>query len=166
MIKESSMSAYAFLAVILFIILFSSFLALTMSYQRVYRLKNEALNILEKYNGYTEISKGIMDSYFQTQNYSNRGSCYHDNGDSEYGGWYGVNYGEKPVLADNTTTYNYCLKRITITTEEGQTKMYYRIMFFHIIDLPIFNLFGTFRVNGTTNILYDQSLPDMWVQNP
>lgn len=165
MIKETSMSAYAFLAVILFIILFSSFLALTMSYQRVYRLKNEALNILEKYNGYTGISKGIMDSYFQTQNYKNKGSCYSDIND-EFSGWYGVNYGENPVLADNDDQYSYCLKRITITTDDGQEKVYYRIMFFHIIDVPVLNLLGAFNVTGTTNTLFDQSLDSMWIQNP
>ena len=175
MIKESSMSAFAFTAVILFVILFSSFLALTMSYQRVYKLKNEALNIIEKYNGYTPTAKGIMDSYFQTQNYKHKGSCYHNNTDFEpdaNSAWYGVNYGEDPVLADNTTQYNYCIRRVTIYPEgtasdptAGQPKMFYRVMLFHIIDLPLLNSLGVFRVNGTTNVLYDQSPDTMW-QHP
>jgi len=176
MIKESSMSAYAFMAVILFVILFSSFLALTMSYQRVYKLKNEALNIIEKYNGYTPTAKGIMDTYFQTQNYTNKGSCYHSNTDFEpdaSAAWYGVNYGENPVLADNSAQYNYCIRRVTIYPEAtasdptaGQPKVYYRIMFFHIINMPVLNILGAFRVNGTTNILFDQSPNNMWQQHP
>ena len=74
--RESVGSTWTFGLVITFIFLFSSFLVLTINYTKAYKVKNEVISIIEKYEGYTnENSVEIINNYLNASGYKEMGKC-------------------------------------------------------------------------------------------
>ena len=56
--RETIGNTFIIKLVIVFTLLFSAFLALAISYNKVFRMKNEVLSIIEKYEGINEKEEG------------------------------------------------------------------------------------------------------------
>lgn len=137
--REVSGSTWVFQLMIVFILIFACFLCLVINYSKAYRVKNEMLSIIEKYEGMSKTSEDIINNYLLGESYLATGSCPE--------GWYGVNITDGGYEeADGRTKFNYCF----IDSYSPDRKIYYDIMVFYKFNLPFLGELMTFRVNGTT----------------
>lgn len=143
--KESISGTWTVSLVATFTLLFISFLCVMISYNKCFRMKNDIINIIEKYDGFNEESKQIIDNYLISRNYKNNGNCT-----IEEAKRYTINNGNGV----------YCVSE---KKEYGTYLVNFEIEIFYSIDLPIVNTFTNFSVSGTTtNINPSKSTKDFW----
>ena len=101
--KQTIATTTIFKAMIAFIILFVAFLTLSISYNKAFKIKNESVSIIEKYEGVTKKSITIINNYLSSHGYTTTGKC--DTNE------YGVKDLSKATieLAKSSTKYYYCL---------------------------------------------------------
>lgn len=132
--RESIGTTWTFGLVLTFILLFSAFLSLAINYSRVFKVKNETLSILEKYEGYTTTSRDIINKYLKYSGYNGTGSCPT--------GYAGESSLDNKGLNMTTSKKNaYCIK---------QNGNQYDIILFFNFNLPIFGQLGGFNIAGQT----------------
>lgn len=144
--RESIGTTWTFGLVLTFILLFSAFLSLAINYSRVFKVKNETLSILEKYEGYTETSRDIINKYLKYSGYNGTGKC-----PGNYSGESSLDNTGYVMPASNK--HAYCIKR------NGNNQ--YDIILFFNFNLPIFGQLGGFNIAGQTkqiNITINEKL--------
>ena len=156
--REATGSSWTFKLIIVFIFLFSTFLVLTINYSKSYRVKNEVLSILEKYEGFTNDnntnsnSKTIIDNYLKNSGYKETGNCPVENNAPYYYGVTDLSTGEVLQVASNDKYY-YCLKQ----NVNGDGTMFYQLILFYHFSLPFLGSIRNYQVTGTTeNIIYNK----------
>lgn len=168
--KNSISNIWLIGLVFLFILLFSSYLAVTISYTAAFKIKNEMLLIIEKHDGFTnktgENINSVLKSgkkvkgnfgtfqtialYLNGSGYRAQGTCPTD--------WYGVNalnyatssksaFMEK---AQNGKKYYYCFTRLKNNESYNAKARYYKIKIFYKMNLPVLGDIFTFNIDGTT----------------
>lgn len=140
--RESIGSTWILQLVIVFILLFVSFLTLSLSYSKSYKVKNETLSIIEKYEGVTEDAVTILNNFLEYNNYTAKGSCP----DSTWVGAEDLSV-KKLYAAEKDKKYYYCIKKRISKNK----KVYYEIKTFFKFNLPIVGDFATFTLEGTTS---------------
>ena len=131
-----------------FILLFVSFLAITISYSKSFRIKNELTSIIEKYGGYNSTSSKIIGDYVRGLGYYNRGRCPERSlGVSD------LSTG-KPVEVSGSGLYYYCIKK-EVVGNKSISNIYYEVTTFYKFNLPIVGDITTFSVKGKTTDLTD-----------
>ncbi len=137
--RETFGTTWTFQLIIVFILIFSCFLSLVISYSKAYSLKNESLTIIEKYEGLTTESGEIMNNYLRENGYRTTGKCPE--------GWLGaVDLDGTYEKVKDSTRYYYCL-----TEESEKDKIHYNIRLFYKFNLPVIGDITTFKIEGTTN---------------
>lgn len=136
--KESYGSMWTLGLVLTFTLMFSAFLILMLNYSRVFKNKNEAIRILEKYEGFTVESKQIIDNYLTASNYSAKGFCR-----DGYSAIPEMDGSNNATTAAGTRAY-YCVKR----SHENGT---YHLELFYKFNLPVFGDLTTFYIAGESN---------------
>ena len=143
--KESIGSTWVLQLVIAFILLFVGFLTLSLGYSKSYKVKNETLSIIEKYEGLNSQSIEIINNYLVYNNYDSMGKC-------EDSTWYGVKDLNvttlEPVVANEK--YYYCVKKRIAKNEMS----YYELNTFFKFHLPIVGDFTSFTIEGSTADIY------------
>lgn len=134
--REAIGGTWIFGIVITFIVLFSSYLAISVNYSKAFHVKNEMVTIIEKYEGYNSTSEEVIQSYIQGYGYGVRGGC-----DNRGQGFDGTN-----------NKYKYCIK--CTSTNDTLKKNYYTVTVFFKLDLPIIGNVFTFPVTGTTKSIH------------
>jgi hypothetical protein len=141
--RESIGTTWTFGLVISFIFIFTCFLTLSISYSKAYKMKNETISILEKYQGYTDESKIIIDDYLTFNGYKGTGACPVDKG------WYGASdinkNGYVTEVAESGKKYYYCIRQ-----DDLKDTVKYEIKLFYHFDLPIIGNIRNFDITGNT----------------
>lgn len=145
--KQSIGTSTVFKMILIFTLLFAAFLALAVTYNRVYKLKNETISILEKYEGANNNTLKIINNYLRNNGYSAKGTC----ASNEYGmiSLDSVNY----EAAGTDNKYYYCIsyncskEKCTI---DGDNTLHYNIRLFFKFNLPFFGDLTVFNINGET----------------
>ena len=168
--KDSIGSVWLIGLMVTFIMLFVSYILVTVDYNRTYKMKNEVLSIIEKKHGMTNvtgrretsaISSGFVTvdaGTLQTINVFLYGSGYHIKGQcptDDDATWYGVtdlNYNSTVnyVRANKNTNYYWCFAKYTIP---NRNKSYYRVRIFFRMDFPVLGDILKYNVDGTTNVI-------------
>ncbi|MCR5787486.1 MAG: hypothetical protein K6G37_00100 [Bacilli bacterium] len=146
--RQTIGSTWIYQLVIIFILIFVSFLTLSLTYSRAYKYKNEVLNIIEKNEGVTSKTIGTINSYLTYNSYSVKHSCPVGNK------WYGVQTMESSNKVEETRAgvkYHYCLRKRYSTKH----KVYYELKMFFKFNLPVVENVGTFTIDGTTNDVFE-----------
>lgn len=154
--KITTTTTTLFKMVLVFTLLFSAFLALTITYNRVFKLKNESISILEKYEGTTN-AVGIINNYLKNSGYTTKGRCDSDG--------FGVNDYDNstPQKVRDGETYYYCFNyhcdKPACNIGDKDNKIYYEIKLFYNFNIPILGDFATFKITGETKAvkLYSES---------
>lgn len=141
--------------IILFMLIFVAFLALTLNYTKAFKMKNEVLSIIEKYEGLTQKSRdsegsiSIINNYLKSNGYSIMRACP--------AGSYGVRsldnnnpVANGPIDKNDKSKYYYCVTKIKSPSTNNKGKVYYRINLFLRFNLPVLGDIFTFTVNGST----------------
>ena len=91
-------------AVLIFTLIFAAFISLAIIYNKTYKIKNESLNIIQKYEGININSLTIINKYLKNNGYSHTGNCDADE--------YGIDDLESTNLSKSQSgkKYYYCLK--------------------------------------------------------
>ncbi len=146
--RESIGGTWLFTIVIVFIVLFTSFLALSINYSKAFKVKNGIVNIVEKNEGVSVTTKDEIKDYLSSVGYVVYSTCptYADvsNLDSARG------FERSSV---NLNRYKYCIARI-IDNNGNIQKNYYKVTVFFRVDLPIFGEIFTFPITGETKPIY------------
>ena len=144
---------WVFALVIVFTLIFASYIALTINYSRSFRVKNEVLSIIEKSQGMTEDGVSLINNYLAQSGYKTLGKCKKQTGVLVYG----VKSLAAPVNASSVEKmvegkqYYYCFSKISSYHSYYKTRAYYRITLFFHFDLPVLGDISTFDVDGQTS---------------
>ncbi len=148
--RESVGSTWLYGIVLAFILLFSAFLSIALHYSRVFKVKNETLSILEKYEGYNSTSREIINNFLKATGYNATGACPREkNGEEYYGESSLNNIGSTISIANAGERYNYCIRK---NSRDG-----YDVVFFFKVDLPIVGDIATIKINGKTKTIRHDS---------
>lgn len=133
--------------VIVFMLIFVAFLALSLNYTRAFKIKNELLSIIQERDGLTSGSEGsiaLINNYLKGNNYTIKRGC------SE--GSYGVTdlNGTSAELVVNNKQYYYCVSKIKAPSSNVDGKVYYKVNVFFYFNLPVLGNLFTFTINGAT----------------
>lgn len=133
--------------VIIFMLIFVAFLALTINYTKAFKIKNELISIIERNEGIKETadgSVGLINNYLLYNNYTVQGSCEV----GEYGGKdLNINTISEVIAGEK---YSYCVKKISTSTPTTPKRARYEVRIFFRFSLPIIGDLITFPVEGTT----------------
>lgn len=130
-----------------FTILFAAFLALAITYNKAFKIKNETLSILEKYEGISNKSIGIINNYLKNNGYNEKGIC----NDNEYG--ISSLDSEEYELAKSNSKYYYCLSNYCSNVSckiSSNNRIYYRVKLFFKFKLPFLGDLTTYTIEGET----------------
>lgn len=134
--REAIGGTWIFGIVVTFIVLFSSYLAISVNYSKAFHVKNEIVSIIEKYEGFNSSTQGAVESYAAGYGYGVRGSC--------------GNRGQGFDGKDGR--YKYCIS--CTSTNDSLKKSYYTVTVFFKLDLPVIGNIFTFPVTGTTKSIH------------
>ena len=76
--KESFGATWEFQIIIIFILIFVSYLTVSVSYYKVFKAKNDIISIIERKEGLTEGPNGaigVINNYLKANNYNAKGHC-------------------------------------------------------------------------------------------
>ncbi len=161
--KESISATTLFQLVILFILLFTAIMCLTINNSNAFGVKDEIVNVIELSNGnYLDngkLSSDILKTIEQAT-YRTTGKCDDDYKGYDKGG-NEVNTGDKASI---------CIKEVNVTkemdkyindlfpgkvaTDDFLEGKYYQIIVFYQLDLPILNNSYNMSSKGETRIIY------------
>lgn len=154
--REATGSTWVLQIMIVFILLFAAYLALTINYSKSFKVKNETISIIERQQGFTEDAHRLVNSYLTSVGYNAMGSC------DRNGEWYGISSLEnlKAELAVPGEKYYYCVQKINGYREQSSsTRSYYKVRLFYKFDLPVIGPMFTFNVDGKSlemDFTYDE----------
>ena len=184
--KASISNTWLLMLIVIFTFIFAGYMAVTISYTHAFKLKNEALTIVEKHRGMTnKVGENIQSSinpgetvvgklgtlqtinaYLVGMSYKIKHHCPSpDNAVSGYtdvSEWYGV----KDLNVDSSVSvdknprgnnYYYCFARVEKNTGNGRKISYYRLVFFYKLEIPILGDLHTFEIDGITNNIVEDS---------
>ncbi|MDD4706044.1 MAG: hypothetical protein PHS24_02365 [Bacilli bacterium] len=143
--REAIGGTWIFGIVIVFIVLFSSYLAISVNYSKAFKVKNAIVSMIEKYEGHGAEVQGLIIKYNKEVGYGVSSNC----------GTRGKGY-------DNVTTNTgirsrYCVKCTQANTSSESNRMhksYYNVTVFFKLDLPIVGNIFVFPVTGETKPVY------------
>lgn len=131
--------------VLLFIVVFSGFLAISINYSKAFKVKNEILNLIEKNEGFSNTSGSYSGNSTEEkiQNYLDKIGYASATNFKCPENLYGENYAPRDG--------GYCVAKID--SKDGKSS-YYKVTTFVKIELPlIWNSFS-FPVSGETKVIY------------
>ena len=139
--KQAIETQQLFRMIIVLTLFFAAFLTVAIIYNRAYKVKNEAILIIEKYEGFGTKAKKIVNNYLYNNSYNAKGKCN--------SGEYGATSLDNPSLEQATNEkekYYYCVS----TEVKGDGKTYYNFKVFFNFNLPIIGDIFTFKITGQT----------------
>ena len=169
--REAIGGTWLFQIVIVFILLFTGFLCLSINRSKAYSVKDRIIQTIQSYNGidinsqYTPGSDGPLSdivSYLKENAYRTKGKCpdditvngqrYHYQGFSRDGKITSSNAAfciakvESGDAIIKSTCSSNCISELPDMS-------YYRIVVFYQLDLPVFNTLFNFSITGDTKTI-------------
>ena len=172
--REAIGGTWLFQIVIVFILLFTGFMCLTINRTKAFNVKDQIIQTIQSYNGidlteqYEDGDEGALAdivSYMKDNSYRTSGvvpddeivngervpyTCYNRDGRID---------ADNPVfcIAEISVKGEGCTEGISCFDELPDIR-YYRIVVFYQLDLPIFKNLFNFRIVGDTKVLYGDYL--------
>ena len=147
--RESIGGGWMLGLVVVFIAIFSGYLAVSINYTKAFKVKNRIINLIEENEGFRGCT-GTIDNcintnrniptewkvyqYLQQIGYSSSVTCASE--DSTNG-------------TNSTQDYGYCVKKVC-----AGSGAYYKVKTFIKLELPIINLNIKVPISGETKVLY------------
>lgn len=149
--RESIGTAWIYGLVLTFVLLFTMFLTLIINYSGVFMYKNDVVEIMEKYEGYTETSRSLIDNYLSNSGYKTTGTCPE--------GYYGATKLDGKTGEMEASNAYYCI--LVSYDSDGSTQVNgssvgsgtLDILLFYKFNLPVLGDLMTFDIPGQTNII-------------
>ena len=133
-----------------FFILYVAFIAVALNFAKIYRIKNNVINILEhnQFDGtMNEVISGKLSNYLNSVPYGfdghDIGSDFYKNHCKKF-----VNDNEKDIPG------MYQNHGICVIQKGDDKKHYYTVMVYYVINFPIMNINIPISANGETKVIY------------
>ncbi len=140
--REAIGGTWLFGIVVVFIVLFSGYLAMSVNYSKAFKVKNAIVDILEKEEGHSDAAKDKIKEYNKNVGYGVSSNC-----ETGY-------TGADPVssAAGSNVKYRYCIKCESNNSVDGSRlpTSYYSIKVFFKLDLPVIGNMFVFPISGET----------------
>ena len=170
--KEAIGGTWLFQIVILFVLLFTGYVCLTINYSRAFDVKDKIINEIERNGGFKttkdDYTLNEIKKYMAKVGYRATGPCS------------GFDIGcDRDGSCANVTSnkeYAYCIKEVKFDSELSKIEdaharsnklygkhvtdgefyylSYYKVRVFYSLDLPVIREFFDFKINGDTKTLY------------
>lgn len=129
--RDAFGGAFSIQLMLIFLVLYVSFICVAINYARAFRVKNEIINIVEQNEGYIGRNQNAIDS--QINSYLSK-TGYH------------VNYSEVASVSSCSELkgHGYCIVRT------GTNPDYYGVETYMVFTLPIVNVHFPIAVRGET----------------
>lgn len=163
--KEAVGSIPLFQIVIVFVLLFTGYVSLSINHSKAYNIKNELINIIKNQGGVCtsnnaaegsnceNFSEQIRD-YFKGQSYRGTGDCSKLETAEDNVLWVGFNR-EGEEIGANAKNAAFCVRGIKARSgSELPNALYYQVKVFYQLDLPILGSAFQFSVGGETSRIY------------
>ena len=145
--KEAFGSYFLTMIFILFVVLFTGYMCLSINMNKAYKVKNEIINTIQKNNGLTEDALAQIRDYMSKVGYRTTGDC---------GAWDGFG------VSQNSSKPVFCVKKMQTeyeaeneyVDEQFPKSAYFQVRVFFGIDLPVIRSMFTFGVNGSTKKMF------------
>lgn len=166
--RESIGGAWIYALVLGFVLLFTSFISLAISYNKVFKVKNEVLSIIEKYNGVNDKNVDIIANYLKTSGYSIEGvdgntkcSSLGDDEATNFGSASPTGYkyfGAFNAVKDLKDDQTMCIKRI----QREKNVYIYDVVLFYDFNIPVIGDIFKFKITGQSqDIYYPNDIEDL-----
>lgn len=162
--RDSIAGAWLYSIVLVFIVLLVGFIAISINYNKAYKLKTTVVNLIEQNQGINDRTLKLIDGYLDNNGYINGKRCSNLYKDGQK--YMGINKGVSTgVLTKGKDDKNVESQQLCVTREEYISNLpdatnieyYYDVYMFFSFSLPVFGDIFKFNVVGTTNpILYPQ----------
>ena len=168
--KEAIGGISIFQIVIVFILLFTAIMALTINHSKAFAVKDEVINILENTNATSVKNKKLdnntifkISETLQNGGYRTVGNCpddyvgYNREGTELGNGATNASFCIKSNLVSETyknDLKNKCKNNKCVVTDENLPMVYYDIKLFYQLDIPIIRNIFNFNINGSTKVLF------------
>ena len=143
--RQTIGGTWLFQLMILFILLFAAFIILTLNYSRTVRVKNELIDMFEKYEGLNSRSIELVNTYLTYNGYTTQGICTEEDAQGMYGAFDLSRASLEPARAG--VKYYYCVRKFS----GANTTNYYQVTLFYKFNLPIIGDASGFSIKGTTS---------------
>lgn len=165
--RQTIGGTWIFQLVLIFTLIFASYIALTINYSKSFRVKNEVLSLIEKNQGFTESGIKLINNYLSQSGYRTMGSCKLQNDVVVFGVTsLDANSASSNVeRAQGGKKYYYCFSKYTNYHTYFTTRAYYKVTLFFRFDIPVLGDLSTFDVDGQTSEIdatYDQAELNSW----
>lgn len=151
--RESIGGAWILGIVMTFIVLFASFLAISINYSKAFKVKNNIVDLIEKNEGMNEHAAKEIYSYLKSQGYILKNDCIQPENVSDPNVHKYVGFDmEDTVEAGDKALY--CVQENSPDNDTDLNKTYYSVQVFFRLDLPILGDIFTFYVSGETMSIY------------
>lgn len=155
--KDAIGGTWLYIVVIAFIALFTTYVSVTTTYSRCFRIKDDIVTVIEHYHGYNDNAEKEIQNLLNGMGYSNEGKCPDDT-DIKY-----TAYSLSGHRGYGTKT-NYCIAKNVVSTkpeEYGKTgasvgmfeSAYYQVVVFFKLEWPIFRNIFSVTISGETQVI-------------
>lgn len=142
--RETVGNTFIIKLVVIFTFLFACFLSLAITYNKVFKLKNEVMTIVEKYEGVNDKALTVINNYLYTVGYTTKGKCPEGyKGISDYNS-------TTPVDVSSSEKYYYCYRELYDNDNNNIKYKKYDVVFFYRFNLPVIGDIITFKITGQT----------------
>ncbi len=161
--REAIGGTWLFQIVIVFILLFTGFMCLSINRSKAFNVKDKIIQTIQSYNG-IDLNGGSSEAMNDIVSYI-KDNSYRTTGikpDAEVINGTKVEY--NCFKRDGTATDTkpvFCIAEMNVKNEVGAGEAfelpnmsYYRVVVFYQLDLPVFHDFFNFKVVGDTKVLY------------
>lgn len=146
--REAIGGTWLFQIVIVFVLLFTGFMCLTINHSKAFNVKNTIVKAIEREEG-SNLANPTQDpaikkivAYLKEASYRTTGKC-----PSGYTG-----FNRDGAIDSNNSSF--CILKTAVRSGNDLPDMsYYRVVVFYQLDLPIFNEVFNFTVKGDTKLI-------------
>ena len=161
--RDAIAGAWLYSLILVFVVILVAFIAISINYNKKYKLKTTVVNIIEEYQGVNpesvkKVGGFLASNAFKTERYCNKvvnkGERYIGITDGKLSPMY-----ESGSAAEKTAKpQQVCISREAHTSnydgKSAYTDYYYNIYMSFDFSLPVFGDIFKFSVNGSTNAIY------------
>lgn len=137
---------------IIFVVLFTGYMCLSINMNKAYKVKNEIINIIQKNNGLDENTLVQIQDFMTKVGYRTTGNCDDMPGAYAFGVSGSSANSNKPVFCAKEMITEY--ETESYATVQFPKAAYYQIKVFFSVDLPVVRQLFTFGLKGSTKKLF------------
>ena len=139
--KTAITGAWVYIIVLIFMVILIAYVSITINYSRSFEYSSNLIKSIEQNDGLNSTSLQEINYYLHNNGHSVTGSC-----PDEY---YGVSNGSVDKHPKGTN-YDYCVRRTSITGDDGITKCYFDTVVYFSFSLPVLGDLFKFKIPGQT----------------